>query len=36
MASEGHHEPAGELSEETKDMHRAIVSLNEELEAVDL
>jgi ferritin-like protein len=35
MASEGYHEPVGELSEETKDMHRAIVSLTEELEAVD-
>lgn len=35
MASEGYHEPAGELSDETKDMHRAIVSLKEELEAID-
>jgi ferritin-like protein len=35
MASEGYHEPVGELSDETKDMHRAIVSLTEELEAVD-
>jgi ferritin-like protein len=35
MASEGYHEPPGDLSEETRDMHRAIVSLNEELEAVD-
>lgn len=35
MASEGYHEAAEDLSEETKDMHRAIVSLMEELEAVD-
>ncbi|MEF8792687.1 encapsulin-associated ferritin-like protein [Thiohalorhabdus sp.] len=35
MASEGYHEPEGRLSEEAKDMHRAIVSLMEELEAVD-
>src|SRR5690606_28069613 len=35
MASEGYHEPIGELSDETRDMHRAIVSLMEELEAVD-
>ena len=35
MASEGYHEAVGELSDETKDMHRAIVSLMEELEAVD-
>ncbi len=35
MASEGYHEPIEELSGETKDMHRAIVSLIEELEAVD-
>lgn len=34
-ASEGYHEPVGELSDETRDMHRAIVSLMEELEAVD-
>ena len=33
MASEGYHEEG--LSEQTKDMHRAIVSLMEELEAVD-
>jgi ferritin-like protein len=33
MASEGYHE--SELSDETRDMHRAIVSLMEELEAVD-
>ena len=35
MASEGYHEPIGELSDDTRDMHRAIVSLMEELEAVD-
>lgn len=35
MANEGYHEPTGELSDETRDMHRAIVSLMEELEAVD-
>lgn len=35
MASVGYHEPIEELSAETRDMHRAIVSLMEELEAVD-
>lgn len=35
MSNEGYHEPAGELSQETRDMHRAITSLMEELEAVD-
>jgi len=35
MANEGYHEPVSELSDETRDMHRAIVSLMEELEAVD-
>ena len=35
MANEGYHEPVEELSSETRDMHRAIVSLMEELEAVD-
>ena len=35
MASVGYHEPVAELSNETRDMHRAIVSLMEELEAVD-
>ena len=35
MANEGYHEPIEELSEATRDMHRAIVSLMEELEAVD-
>lgn len=35
MANEGYHEPVEELSDETRDMHRAIASLMEELEAVD-
>ena len=35
MASEGLHEPAETLKPETVDQHRAIVSLMEELEAVD-
>lgn len=35
MANEGYHEPVEKLSAETMDMHRAIVSLMEELEAVD-
>ncbi len=35
MSNEGYHEPVSELSAETRDMHRAIVSLMEELEAVD-
>jgi ferritin-like protein len=35
MANEGYHEPIKELSDETRDMHRAIVSLMEELEAID-
>lgn len=35
MASEGYHEPINELSDSTRDMHRAISSLMEELEAVD-
>jgi uncharacterized protein len=35
MANEGYHEPVEELSDESRDMHRAIVSLMEELEAVD-
>jgi hypothetical protein len=32
MANEGYHEPINELSDETRDMHRAITSLMEELE----
>jgi ferritin-like protein len=35
LSSVGYHEPVDELSDETRDMHRAIVSLMEELEAVD-
>jgi ferritin-like protein len=35
MSSEGYHEPIEELSQATRDMHRAILSLMEELEAVD-
>ncbi len=35
MANEGYHEPIEELSPETRDMHRAIISLMEELEAID-
>jgi hypothetical protein len=35
MSSVGYHEPVEELSDQTRDMHRAIVSLMEELEAVD-
>lgn len=35
MSNEGYHEPIAELSDETRDMHRAITSLMEELEAVD-
>lgn len=35
MAHEGYHEPIEELRDETKDKHRAIISLMEELEAVD-
>src|SRR5262245_38580314 len=35
MASEGFHESAQDLTPQTRDMHRAIVSLMEELEAID-
>lgn len=35
MSSVGYHEPIEELSVDTRDMHRAITSLMEELEAVD-
>ena len=35
MSSIGYHEPVEELSDDTRNMHRAIVSLMEELEAVD-
>jgi len=34
-ASESYHEPLEQLSAETRNMHRALVSLQEELEAVD-
>ncbi|WP_166253238.1 encapsulin-associated ferritin-like protein [Marinobacter salicampi] len=34
-ASESYHEPGELLSAKTKDMHRALVSVQEELEAVD-
>mgnify|MGYP001547268123 CR=1 FL=1 len=34
MSNEGYHEPVEELSEKTRDMHRAIISLMEDLEAV--
>ncbi|BDG09947.1 ferritin-like domain-containing protein [Anaeromyxobacter paludicola] len=33
--SQGYHEPVEELSSETRDLHRALTSLMEELEAVD-
>ena len=35
MASDTYHEPLELLSGETREMHRAIVSLMEELEAID-
>lgn len=35
MANEGYHEPVDRLTPETMDHHRAIISLMEELEAVD-
>jgi uncharacterized protein len=35
MSNEGYHEPLEKLSAPTQDMHRAIQSLMEELEAVD-
>ena len=35
MANEGYHESLDELSDATRDMHRAITSLMEELEAID-
>jgi uncharacterized protein len=35
MSSESYHEAIELLSEDTKNMHRAIVSLKEELEAID-
>jgi uncharacterized protein len=35
MAHEGYHEPVDKLSPETQDFHRAVISLIEELEAID-
>lgn len=35
MSSVGYREPVEELSDQARDMHRAIVSLMEELEAID-
>jgi ferritin-like protein len=35
MSNEGYHEPVASLDEATRDMHRALTSLMEELEAVD-
>jgi ferritin-like protein len=35
MASEGYHEPYEHLTAQTRDLHRAIISLMEELEAAD-
>jgi len=35
MSNEGYHEEIEDLSDSTRDMHRAITSLMEELEAVD-
>jgi ferritin-like protein len=35
MTHEGYHEPIDRLTPETMDFHRAVVSLIEELEAVD-
>ena len=35
MASDAYHESLDLLTEETRDMHRAIVSLKDELEAID-
>jgi uncharacterized protein len=35
MGSDTYHEPLGELSQKTRELHRGIVSLIEELEAID-
>jgi len=35
MANEGYHESEDKLTQATKEMHKAIVSLMEELEAMD-
>ena len=36
MSNEGLHEDKADISKETRDQHRALVSLQEELEAIDL
>jgi len=36
MADGSYSEPVQELSDEMRDLHRAIISLREELEAIDL
>ncbi len=35
MGNDSYHEPVGELTDETREMHRAVSSLMEEFEAVD-
>ncbi len=35
MANEGYHEPVEELSDDTRDMHRAITSLMDDLDAIE-
>jgi len=35
MANDSYHEPVGELTDDTREMHRAVSSLMEEFEAVD-
>lgn len=35
MSSSEYHEPVDELSHETRDMHRALMSIMEEFEAID-
>lgn len=35
MSNEGYHEPYEDLDDATRDFHRAVISLMEELEAVD-
>ena len=35
MAHEGYHEPVDKLTPQTMDFHRAVISLIEELEAID-
>lgn len=36
MSNDSDREPIQELDDDTRDMHRAIISLREELEAIDL